>query len=157
MRLGTRSLLVFVSGLLALVTLVGCENQESAEASAGASGLVNTSEVSSSPGTEGWRTVDFDSVRVDVPSTWAASWNRKCGSQWPRWGPPGSRRCKSNLGLRVYTSGVIETFIPPGLHPPTSTAPDLWTGYVDFEGATVFVSHPDQAVVKRVMDSVRHG
>jgi hypothetical protein len=73
------------------------------------------------------------------------------------WGPPGLDPCADDLGLWFWASATFDPATGPGVHPAPASA-DLpqggWAGYVTRDDLAVDVAHTDQAVVRRILQSV---
>ncbi len=99
----------------------------------------------------GWRTVELDGVRVDVPASWERASRRGCEFRFERWAPPSDRGCDGVVGLSFYASATFDPAQGPGVH---RRSPG-WGGYALAGDLAVDVAAPDRTLVSRVLASVR--
>jgi hypothetical protein len=120
---------------------------------------VHTAPVSRSTGTtgDGWQQVTYRGVNVEVPLDWQRLDTSGCDSSPERWGPAGLDPCADDLGLWFLAAATFDPATGPGVHtaPVSKNLPaGGWTGYVTRGDVVVNVADPDQAVVRRILQSV---
>lgn len=115
--------------------------------------------VSRSTGTtdDGWQVVTYRGVDVEVPPDWRRLEATGCEGATERWGPAGLDPCAPDAGLWFRDAATFDTGFDPGVHvaPVSANLPEGgWTGYVTRGQVVVDVADPDQAVVRRILQSV---
>jgi hypothetical protein len=64
----------------------------------------------------GWKTVDYEGVRVDIPSEWARSDRRDCEFAFERWAQPDEVGCDAKGdGVSFYVSATFDPKHGPGV------------------------------------------
>lgn len=111
--------------------------------------------VSDSSPQPGWKTIEFHSVRVDIPSGWERWDLDDCEFHFEHWGPPGSSACESGRGVAFYGSATFDPANGPGVRRTETTGGGAWEGYVDVGEYVVYTSDDDRNVVETVLDSAR--
>jgi hypothetical protein len=115
--------------------------------------------VSRSTGTtdDGWQVVAYRGVNLEVPPDWRRLDMSSCTSELERWGPAGLDPCAPDAGLWFQNAATFDTNFDPGVHtaPASESLPEGgWAGYVTRGEVVVDVADPDQAVVRRILQSV---
>lgn len=105
-------------------------------------------------GREGWQTLEYDGVRLDVPGAWTRVDTSGCPFTFERWGPPGTG-C-DDVGVAFPPSATFDAGVPPGRITRTDD-PAGWAGYARNDRVVVSVSGPDRDVVRDVLASVDRG
>ena len=115
--------------------------------------------ISRSTGTtaDGWQVVTYRGVHLEVPPDWRRLDMDGCKSSGERWGPAGLDPCAPDAGLWFLASATFDPATGPGVHtaPVSESLPDGgWAGYVTRGDLVVDVADPDEAVVRRILQSV---
>jgi hypothetical protein len=114
--------------------------------------------VHESPHARGWKTIEYDGVRVDVPAAWERWDTGSCEFTFERWGPPGLPACAPDAaGVAFYDDATFDPARGPGVgraETPGPGTPD-WAGYVRAGDVAVYASDDDRAVVEGVLGSAR--
>lgn len=115
--------------------------------------------VSRSTGTtdDGWQVVTYRGVDVEVPPDWRRLEAASCDGTPERWGPGGLDPCAPDAGLWFRDATTFDTGFDPGVHvaPVSANLPEGgWAGYVTRGDVVIDVADPDQAVVRRILQSV---
>jgi hypothetical protein len=115
--------------------------------------------VVSDPATrQGWQTIRYGDVRVDIPRGWRRSDMGGCEFRFEHWGPPGSPACGQRAGVAFYASATFDPARGPGVRRAdgTDAASHLaWAGYVIAGHLAVYVSSDRRDVVQSILRSVR--
>jgi hypothetical protein len=109
--------------------------------------------VGDSPSREGWKTIAFEGVQIDVPSAWERLDMNDCEFQFERWARPGSPPCDFEGGAGFYDSSTFDPAHGPGVRRTTENGIPTWGGYVRTGDFAVYASDSDRAVVQAVLDS----
>ena len=121
--------------------------------------LVDTdplSEVVDDPTThEGWQSIEYNDIRVDVPATWTRVDMSDCEFEHERWAREGSAPCDFEDGVALYGSATFDATRGPGVSRTTENGVPIWGGYVIAGGSVVYAADRDRAVTRAVLDSVR--
>jgi hypothetical protein len=107
--------------------------------------------------TDGWQVVTYRGVNLEVPPDWRRLDMSSCDGGPERWGPAGLDPCAPDAGLWFKDAATFDTSFDPGVHtaPASESLPDGgWAGYVTRGDVVVDVADPDQAVVRRILQSV---
>lgn len=107
---------------------------------------------------DGWQVVTYRGVHLEVPPDWRRLEANGCDVSMERWGPAGLDPCAPDAGLWFREAATFDPATGPGVHtaPASVNLPDGgWTGYVTRGDVVVDVTDPDQAVVRRILQSVR--
>lgn len=96
---------------------------------------------------DGWRTMAYDGVSVDVPADWQRLDKSSCEWDFVQLGPPGADPCEQEEGVSFYASATFDAKHRPGLRGGT--------GYVGAGAWAVYVSGVDPDVAWRVLGSAR--
>jgi hypothetical protein len=105
----------------------------------------------------GWKTIEYEGVRVDIPGSWERSDMGECEFQFERWGPPGLPPCEADAGVAFYGSATFDPAHRPGVRRTETSGPEGpdWGGYVYAADFAVYASDGDRDVVKQILDSAR--
>src|SRR5215217_9620221 len=68
---------------------------------------------------DGWKTVEYRGVEVDVPATWERVDMSDCEFQFERWAPPESAPCHFEEGMGFYSSATFDPMHGPGVRHTT--------------------------------------
>jgi hypothetical protein len=106
---------------------------------------------------DGWQQVTYRGVTVELPPSWKRLDTAICEVPRERWSIAGQAPCDGDGGLTFLASATFDPATGPGVHtsPPSGAFPaGAWMGYVTRGDVVVNVLDPDQAVVRRVLQSV---
>jgi hypothetical protein len=106
---------------------------------------------------DGWQVVSYRGVTVEVPADWARLDMASCVASSERWGPAGLDPCAEDVGVWFLDSATFDAATGPGVHsaPASDDLPEGgWAGYVTRGRVVVDVAGADQAVVRRILQSV---
>jgi hypothetical protein len=116
------------------------------------------SEVVSDPATrQGWKTIEHEGVRVDIPAAWERTDMDDCEFRFEHWAPPDSSACGFDGGVAFYASAVFDPAHGLGIRRADTTAADAstWGGYAYAGDFAVYASDDDRKLVEEVLDSAR--
>jgi hypothetical protein len=115
--------------------------------------------VADSAAPRGWKTIEYQGVRVDIPEDWEQSDRDGCEFQFEHWGPPESAGCDSDEGVAFYYSATFDPAHGPGVRhaDPQGAQGSSWAGWVGGGEYDVYAAAPERGVVTEVLDSVRQG
>lgn len=101
----------------------------------------------------GWKTLEYEGVKVRIPSTWERLDMRGCDFRFERWAPPGVLPCDPDAeGVAFYGSATFDPDLGPGA---MRNDGEDWEGYVYVDEFAVHVSGVDRVVVKSILDSAK--
>lgn len=103
---------------------------------------------------EGWKTIAYRGVEVDIPSSWGPVDMSDCEFSFEHWAAPDSPECESDPGVAFYGSATFDPVSGPGVRRTTANGEPTWGGYVTSGDVAVYTSHPDRAVAEAVLASV---
>ena len=106
---------------------------------------------------DGWQVVSYRGVTVELPADWARLDMASCVDSAERWGPADLDPCADDVGLWFLDSATFDAETGPGVHsaPASDNLPEGgWAGYVSRGKVVVDVAGADQAVVRRILQSV---
>jgi hypothetical protein len=106
---------------------------------------------------DGWQRLSYGELRLEVPPGWSRLDMTECESAIEHWGAPDTDPCADDLGLWFFASAVFDPATGPGVHrvdPSDSLPTGGWAGYVTRGDTVVDVADLDEAVVRRVLQSV---
>jgi hypothetical protein len=106
---------------------------------------------------DGWQQVSYRGVTAEVPPDWQRLDTAICDDPLERWAAVGAEQCDGDLGLLFLDSDTFDAATGPGVHaaPASGTLPaGGWTGYVTRGDVVVNVTEADEAVVRRILQSV---
>ncbi len=106
---------------------------------------------------DGWQFVSYRGVTVEVPPEWTRLDTTICDTDLERWASAGQEQCEGDTGLSFLETDTFDAATGPGVR--TASASDTlpvggWTGYVTRGDVVVNVTDADEAVVRRVLQSV---
>jgi len=103
----------------------------------------------------GWQTIEYDGVRVDVPSDWRQVDRTGCEFSFERWASSDEEDCVADSdGVSFYASATFDPKYGPGLRrgdPQVDDAP--WAGYVYAADYAIYAAGADREVVAGVLAS----
>jgi hypothetical protein len=111
--------------------------------------------VGDSPSREGWKTVEYDGVRVDIPSAWERMDTGDCEFPFERWARPDSPPCDFEEGVAFYGSATFDPAHGPGVRRTTENGTPAWGGYTYVGDFAVYASYGDRALVHDVLASAQ--
>jgi hypothetical protein len=106
---------------------------------------------------DGWQQVSYRGVTVDLPPDWQRVDTAICDAELERWAAVGQEQCEGDTGMTFLDSDTFDAATGPGVHttPASDTLPaGGWTGYVTRGDVVVNVTEADEAVVRRILQSV---
>ena len=103
----------------------------------------------------GWKTIQYQGVRLDIPSAWDRSDMSGCEFDFEHWAPPGAVDCGMDGGVAFYASATFDPAHGPGIRRSDDSQGGSWGGYTDAGQFVVYVSDRDREVVRRVLTSTR--
>jgi hypothetical protein len=109
---------------------------------------------------EGWKTIEYRGVRVDIPQGWERSDMEDCEFRFEHWGPPDPRACGDEGGVAFYSSATFDPARGPGLRRTQAHGVDAgpWSGWTPASGElVVYASGQDRGVIGDLLASVRRG
>ncbi|WP_017933084.1 hypothetical protein [Nocardioides sp. Iso805N] len=108
------------------------------------------------PNADGWKTIEYQHVRVDVPGSWRHADTSDCAFKLERWTPPGVGACSLNGGVFFYRSATYDPAHGPGIrHSDGVDDAVAWEGYVGAGDLVVYAADSDRATVRHLLRSVR--
>lgn len=109
------------------------------------------------PAREGWKTIEYQGVRIDIPSVWERLDMSDCEFQFEQWAPPDSPPCGLEKGAVLYGSATFDPAHGPGVRRTATNGPDAatWSGYVYAGDYAVYARDTDRDLVQEVLDSAR--
>jgi hypothetical protein len=115
--------------------------------------------ISRSTGTteDGWKQVTYRGVDLEVPGEWERLDATGCTEDVEHWGPADLDPCAADRGLWFLESATFDPPTGPGVHsvPVSISLPaGGWGGYVTRGKVVVDVADDDQAVARRILQSV---
>jgi hypothetical protein len=103
----------------------------------------------------GWKTIQYQGVKVDIPSAWERTDMNDCEFDFEHWAPPGAADCGMHGGVAFYASATFDPAHGPGVIRTEDRQRARWGGYTDTGQFAVYVSDSNRALVRRVLDSTR--
>jgi hypothetical protein len=106
---------------------------------------------------DGWQQVTYRGVDLEVPPDWTRLDMAGCEFSPEHWGPAALDPCADDVGLWFWAAASFDPATGPGVHVAAASAnlPDGgWAGYVTSGDVAVDVGFVDQAVVRRILQSV---
>ncbi|WP_433790123.1 hypothetical protein [Actinoplanes sp. CA-252034] len=101
---------------------------------------------------DGWKTVEYRDVRVDVPADWVQPDGTGCELRFERWAPPGAPPCRMTVGVVFYGAATFDPAHRPGVR---KSEGETWAGYVYAGELAVYAAGPDRELVQDVLDTAR--
>jgi hypothetical protein len=120
-----------------------------------ATGSPRSEVVGGSPSQEGWKTLEYDGVRVDIPSAWERLDTDDCEFQFERWARPDSPPCDFEEGVAFYDSSTFDPARGPGVRRTTENGIPAWGGYIRVGDFAIYASYGDRDLVRSVLASAR--
>jgi hypothetical protein len=105
---------------------------------------------------DGWQQVSYRGVTVELPPDWERLDVADCDFPLERWATAGVA-CDDDAGLVFLDSSTFDAATGPGVHaaPPSDAFPEGgWSGYVVRGDVAVSATDSDEAVVRRILQSV---
>lgn len=103
---------------------------------------------------DGWKTIEYRGVRVEIPTGWTRSDVENCEFQFERWAPPSQPACNPDGGVAFYVSATFDPLHGPGVrHDDTRKDVPAWAGYVYAGDYAVYAADDDRDVVQQVLSS----
>src|SRR5258708_2065079 len=76
---------------------------------------------------EGWKTIEYGGVQVEIPTGWTRSEGEDCEFPFERWTPPGQPACSPDGGVAFYVSATFDPLHGPGVrHDDTGKDVPAW-------------------------------
>ncbi len=107
---------------------------------------------------EGWQTIQYEGVRVDIPDDWERSDMDDCEFQSEHWAPPDSPECGRGGGISFYGSATFGLAHGPGVRRTEKMGSDAgaaWGGYVIVGEFAVYVSTDGRDLAEAILNSAR--
>ena len=118
----------------------------------------NAEVVDDAASSAGWKTIEFEGVRVDIPASWEALDLSDCEFEFERWGPPEVSPCDPDAeGVAFYGSSTFDAEHGPGVIRDSGQSPKApdWEGYAYAGEFAVHASHSDRGVVEDILRSAK--
>jgi hypothetical protein len=107
----------------------------------------------------GWKTIEYQGVRVDIPAAWERAEVGGCEFQFERWVPPNSPACELDAaGVAFYGSATFDPAYGPGVRREElkgTKGGSTWAGYVYAGDFAVYALNAERDLVERVLRSAR--
>jgi hypothetical protein len=106
---------------------------------------------------DGWQVLSYLGVTVEAPPDWERLDMSGCATTSEHWGPAALDPCADDAGLWFLASATFDPATGPGVHTVPASAnlgKGGWGGFVTRGKVVVDVSADDQAVVRRILQSV---
>jgi hypothetical protein len=106
---------------------------------------------------DGWQQVSYRGVTVELPPQWERLDMASCEFSLEHWGPVDLDPCADDAGLWFLASATFDSGTGPGAHAAPASdnlAEGGWSGYVTRADVVVNVADADEAVVRRILQSV---
>ena len=105
---------------------------------------------------DGWKTIEYQGVQVDIPAGWTRSDVDNCEVQFERWTPPDLPACSPDGGVSFYASATFDPAHGPGIrHAVAANGAADWSGYVYAGDFAVYAADDDSVLVQHVLRSAR--
>jgi hypothetical protein len=101
----------------------------------------------------GWKVIEYEGVRIDVPAHWVRLGQADCEFRFERWGPPGTGACGYDGGVAFYGAATFDPSHGPGVQRSESGDEPPWGGYAYAGEFAVYVSDEDRSVVTMILRS----
>ena len=103
---------------------------------------------------DGWKTVEYQGVKVDIPADWTRADMENCEFQFERWTPPDVPACSPDGGVSFYASATFDPAHGPGIrHDDVANDTVDWAGYVYAGDFAVYAADDDRGLVQHVLRS----
>jgi hypothetical protein len=103
----------------------------------------------------GWKTIEFQGVRVDIPASWQRSDMDDCEFQFEVWAPQESAGCEWAGGMAFYGSSTFDPAHDPGVRRTESQDEPDWGGYTYAGDFAVYASDDARETVQEVLQSAQ--
>ncbi|MGO4256490.1 hypothetical protein [Marmoricola sp. RAF53] len=114
--------------------------------------------VAETGGDDGWKTIEYRGVRVDVPWRWRRVDMTGCEFSYERWAPPGTTPCRYDGGVGFFGSATFDPAYGPGVRRSERTGSPAWGGWTDGNARLVVdAGDEDREVVATILGSVTPG
>ncbi len=105
---------------------------------------------------DGWQTIGYDGVEVDLPSDWVRMDTSGCEFSFERWGPPDLEPCAPSGGVAFYVSATFDPAHRSGsIRSESTEGLPSFSGYVYGGDYAAYVSTDDRDRAWRVLASFR--
>jgi hypothetical protein len=112
------------------------------------------SDVAISSTADGWKTIEYQGVKVDIPAGWTRADMENCEFQFERWTPPDLPACSPDAGVSFYGSATFDPASGPGIrHSDVANDAADWAGYVYAGDFAVYAADDDRGLVQHVLRS----
>lgn len=101
----------------------------------------------------GWKTIEYEGVRVDIPAAWERSDMSGCEFDFEHWAPPDTDACGFGDGVAFYGSATFDPARRPGVWRNEDPGTPRWVGYTYAGEFAVNVSAPERDLARRVLQS----
>jgi hypothetical protein len=101
----------------------------------------------------GWKVLEYEGVRVDIPADWKRLDQADCEFQFERWGSPSTEDCQDDGGVAFYRSATFDPAHGPGVRRAVSKNEPLWGGYAYAGEFAVYASDGNRSVVAKILGS----
>ena len=113
-------------------------------------------DVAIDPTADGWKTIEYQDVQVDIPAGWTRADMENCEFQFERWTPPDLPACSPDGGVFFYGSDTFDPAHGPGIrHDDMANEAADWAGYVYAGDFAVYAADDDRGLVHHVLRSAR--
>jgi hypothetical protein len=104
----------------------------------------------------GWKTIEYQGVRVNIPADWERLDRGDCEFEFERWGPQGTPTCEPGASVAFYDF-PFDPAHGPGVKRTEETEPAAadWAGYIDVNDIIVYASDDDRNVVRGILNSAK--
>ena len=107
------------------------------------------------PVRDGWKTVAYQGVQIDIPNAWERLDMTDCELHFEQWSHRSRRRVVSKEALRsISPQRSTRSTLRASGEPPEVRTP-AWNGYVYAGDYAVYAAHSDRDLVQGVLDSAR--
>ena len=133
-----------VGAALVLAVLTGCAGSADSRSAV----------VPDASAPDGWKTIEYRGVQVEIPSGWTRSDGENCEFPFERWTPPTQPACSPDGGVAFYVSATFDPLYRPGVrHDDTGKDVPAWAGYVYAGDYAVYAADDDRDLVQQLLSS----
>lgn len=103
------------------------------------------------------KTLEYEGIRVDVPSSWVRMDLGEFELPHEMWGPPVQNPCHAETGASIYASATFNPATGQGVHRVDGTAMPcrtVWGGSEDVGDVSVYIQDTSMDVVRSALASV---
>ncbi len=93
---------------------------------------------------DGWKTIQYQGVQVDIPASWEPTDMDDCEFQFEHWALPDSPACGLDGGVAFYGSDTFDPAHGPGVRRTDGTDSPTWGGYAYAGDFAVYASDDDR-------------